>query len=354
MAGMEKVDLNTIAKASGMSLSTVHRALSGKGRVSAATRRRVLKVAARLGYRPNLVARSLRSRRSATLGVVVAGLDSSFYAHVLEGISRTAQEQDYAVVLACSYGDGAKERDLVELLLGKQVDGLIVQPADNDQNCSYYAMLIEQQAHLVFIDRYLPGVNVDSVCTDNRLGGYLAGQHLADLGRKAVCVLMPSAEEAGASSIRERTEGLTQALKDNGLRTVEMLEADTDGGADRHECARLTVCEYLDRQQSFDALFAAQDGLAVGALEALRSAGRSVPEDVSVIGFDDQDLCAYTYPALTTIHQPMREIGCEAAALVFRRLEQGSEPMPRQRINLEPRLVVRGSCGGTEKAPSSE
>src|SRR3989442_371934 len=118
-------DMDTIARELGVSKTTVHYALSNTGRVSAATRRRVIEVADRLGYRPNLIARSLRSKRSATLGVVTVGLTSSYFAHVLEGIDRVVQQHDHSMLLACSYGDPAKEQELIGLLLDKGADGLI-------------------------------------------------------------------------------------------------------------------------------------------------------------------------------------------------------------------------------------
>ncbi|MBN1669868.1 MAG: LacI family DNA-binding transcriptional regulator [Kiritimatiellae bacterium] len=340
------LSLSDIAKAAGVSTTTAHRALAGKGRISRATRRRVSKVAERLGYRPNLIARSLRARRTATLGVVVDALDSSFYAHVVEGIDDVAQAQEYAVLLACSHGVPERERRLLELLLAKRVDGLIVQPAGTTENAAYYTALLEQAVPVAFADRYLPGVHADSVCTDNVLGGYLAGRHLAQLGRRAIVLVAPSAREGATTSLRERMQGFARALEDQGVPAARVLGTDLPADLSRQERARRAVHAHLASNKTADGLFAVQDGLAVGALQALREAGAKVPGAVSVVGFDDEDLCAYTHPPLTTIHQPMREIGATAARLVLRRLQEGYAGLPSQRIGLEPHLVVRQSCGG--------
>lgn len=340
--------METIAKQLGVSKTTVHYALCNTGRVSEATRQRVLKAAEALGYRPNLLARSLRVKRSATLGVVVIGLTSTYFAHVLEGIDGVAQQYAHNILLACSYGNPAKERDLIEMLLDKGVDGLIVMPADPEANSEYYSRLVQEGVYLVFVDRYLPGVNVDSVATDNLQGGYLAARHLLQRGRKRIAVVTTTSRERRSTSVQARLNGCNRALQEADLEPAILLGPNVPDRVPDEQFAYHAVREHLlSGGKPFDGVFAVHDGLAYGTIEALLELGLQVPEDVAVVGFDDQDPSAYFHPPLTTIRQPMREIGEEAVRLLFRRLKEETNPLPRQRISLEPTLIIRQSCGSS-------
>jgi len=344
-------DMESIAQKLGVSKTTVHYALRDTGRVSEAMRKRVREVAAELGYRPNLIASSLRSQRSATLGVVVQTLTSSFQAHVIEGIESVAQEERHGILLSCSYGSPTKERELVDLLLDKGVDGLIVAPADPDENRDHYIRMIEDGVALVFADRSVPGLNVDSVSTDNILGGYLATRHLVEIGRKRIAFLTTNSRDRRSTSVQARLAGCQRALQEAGFELAAVLGPDVPDSKPEEQFGLDAVKERLRKKdRGFDALFAVHDGLAYGAIEALVDHGISVPREVSVVGYDDQDPSAYYHPPLTTVRQPMRQIGEEAARLLFRRLRTKS-PLPRQRVSLEPALVVRQSTlGGKQSA----
>ena len=339
------VDMDAIAKELGCSKTTVHYALRNTGRVSDGMRQRVLEAAEGLGYRPNLIARSLRAQRSATLGVVVIGLASSYYAHVLEGIDTVAQQHEHSMLLVCSYGDPVKEREHIRLLLDKGVDGLIVMPADPEANSEFYSRLTDEGTQFVFVDRHVPGMNADSVATDNLMGGYLAGRHLVQSGRERVLVVTTTSRERRSTSVQARLNGCNQALQEAGLDTALVLGPNVPDRFPDEQFAYQAVREHLlaGGGGGFDGVFAVHDGLAYGTIEALTEANLRVPEDVSVVGFDDQDPSAYFHPPLTTIRQPTREIGGEAVRLLFRRLEEGDAPLPRQRLSLEPALVVRKS-----------
>ena len=345
-SGQKATDMEAIAKALGVSKTTVHYALRNKGRVSEATRKRVLKVAAEMGYRPNLLARSLRTQRTDTVGVVLVTLTSSYHAHLLEGIDGIAQAFEHSILVACSYRSAAKERQLVEVLLEKGVDGLIVAPADPDENADYYRRLVEDGVHLVFVDRYIPGVNVDSVSTDNLTGAYRAVEHLAALGRKRIAVLTTISGERRSTSVEARIAGCARALQEAGLEPAIVLGPDVPDKLPEEEFAYDSVREHLrSSRKRFDAVFAMHDGLAYGAIEAILESGLRVPEDVAVVGFDDQDPSAYIHPPLTTVRQPARSSGEEAVRILFRRLRDPEMPPPRQRVSLEPELIVRKSCG---------
>src|SRR4051812_21493584 len=173
MKSHKPLDMEAIAQRLGVSKTTVHYALRETGRVSEQTRKKILKVAEEVGYRPNGLARGLRLRKTKTIGIILGSLTSTFHAHVLEGIDQTAQEHGYTMLLSCSYGLPEKEYNIIETLLERGVDGLIIAPADPEANRDHFLHLLTQNVKLVFVDREVPGVNVDLVASDNRLGAFL-------------------------------------------------------------------------------------------------------------------------------------------------------------------------------------
>jgi LacI family transcriptional regulator len=336
--------METIARKLGVSKTTVHYALRDTGRVSKQMREKVRALARDLGYRPNRLARSLRTKRTDTLGVVLVSLRSTFHARLLGGIESAAQEREFGALLAISNHDFSVEKQRVELLLEKGIDGLIVAPAPSQESTAYYERLIEDGVKIVFIDRDVPGLNVDAVSTDNELGGYLAAKHLIGRGRKSIAFLLPSSTES--TSARGRLDGWTRALQEVGMKPSIVLGSDVPDQETDEEYASLAVKSYLSsKRHRFDALFAAHDGLAFGAVNALAQEGLSVPDDVAVVGFDDQDSSGFFQPPLTTIRQPAELIGREAVRVLFREFSEPSGNEPRQRILLDPTLVVRASCG---------
>jgi LacI family transcriptional regulator len=339
-------DMEAIARRLGVSKTTVHYALRNTGRVSQAMRDRVLNLARELGYRPNRLARSLRTKKTDTLGVILVNLTSSYHAHVLDGIDTVAQGHEFGILVACSHFDVARERRLADLLLEKGVDGLIVEPMAAAEGASYYQKLVDSGVKIVFVDREVPGVQVDAVSTDNERGGYLAGQHLLQLGRKKLAFVTTNSKDRGAASVEARLAGFNRALVEAGEKPAEVVglkvpDQPTDEG---FGCA--AVLELLEtRRKAFDGLFAAHDGIAYGAMRALAQQGLRVPADIAVIGFDDQDPSAYFQPPLSTVRQPAQSLGEEAVRLLLRRLGDATIPPARQRRLLDPILVVRGSCG---------
>lgn len=339
----ETADMDTVARLAGVSKATVHRALQNTGRISPMTREKVLAVAAQIGYRPNRLARSLREQRSATLGVVVTSIAGSLYAHALEGIESVLQEQDYSVLLACSHSDFGRERAAVELLREKQVDGLIVVPADPEQGSEFYAALTAQDAPLVFLDRAVPESEADAVATDHEAGGYLAARCLLQAGRRRIGFVSTLAVKRRYASVRERLRGCNRALAEAGLPPAVEIGPGVPDRETHHAFGYTAMQSYLQTGNRLDGLFAVNDQAAYGAILALAEAGLRVPDDIAVVGYDDLDMSAYFSPPLTTVRQPMHTIGTEAARLLIRRIDR-SEPAPPRRLLLEPTLIIRRSC----------
>jgi len=345
------MDMEQIAKLLGVSKTTVHYAIRNTGRLSDKTRTRVLKAVQDIGYRPNALARSFRRKRADTLGVVLVALNNSIHAHLLEGVEGVARQNQHTMLVACSHGKSDVERELVEVFMEQGVDGLIVVPCHPAQNRSYYRGLIETGIHLVFVDREIHGLDAEIVTTNHEKGAYLEVQHLLNLGRrKLICVATRSSSHR-STSVQERIHGVNRALREAGLAPATVLGTDPPDFAAHEQYGYDVMSDYLKRApECFDAVCAVHDGLAYGVIRALTEGGLRVPKDVAVVGFDDQDPSAYFQPPLTTVRQPMREVGMEAGRLLFRRLNEPEMDAARQRIVLEPTLIVRESSGATVKA----
>jgi LacI family transcriptional regulator len=346
--GVQRADITTIARELGISVATVHRALHDSGSVSESTRRRVLETAQRVGYRPNRIAQELRARKTFTIGVTFTGISSAFYASILDGVEEAAHQAGYSVLLGCSHDDPDKEREQIELLLEKRVAGIILSPADPSVSASYYSGLIEEGVRLVFVGRHVPGVPGDSVETNNALGGYLVGKHLAVLGRQRIGIVTTIAPKRQYTYVLERIAGCQQALQEHGLSATVIGEA-LEERMPLPRFAYQAVWDYLRKGEAVDAVFALNDDLAYGAINALFDAGYRVPDDVSVVGFNDEAMSEFFRPALTTVRSALRELGIQAVHLLLERVAATESPTLGRRVLIEPQLIVRESCGAKSR-----
>ncbi len=340
--------ISAVAELAGVSTTTVHRALTGKQEISPETRAKVLAVAEEVGYRPSQVARSLATGRTATVGIVLTGLHGSFYSEITEGMEAVAAQHDYSVLLGFSQDSWEKEKKQIITFLEKSVEGLIVFPCSPDENYKLFCNIQDEGIPLVFIGRSVPGIDTDLVAADNVRGGYLAGSHLIKLGRRKPVFLAGMPRKIEGTSRQGRIEGFNQALTEAGLEPCEVVYSPIGTGKDRDRYGYRAVTNYLEGGNTFDAVFTRNDLLACGALAACSDWGLAVPEDVSIIGFDDQDVATYLRPALTTIRQPMCQIGKQAMRMLLRRTERGEESLPPQEILMVPQLIVRESCGANQ------
>lgn len=338
-------DMKTIAERVGVSKTTVHRALANVGRISPETREKILKVAAELDYRPNNLARGLRSQKSATIGFVVIGLTNSFYSTILEGVESISTDSGYSILVARTEGRMSREIQHLDVLREKRVDGIIIAPSHPTDNAEYYEKLRQIGIPFVFIDRYVESVDADYVMTDNFLGGYLAGKHLVSLGRRRIGFGCIPGSEMKATSVSDRIRGLAAAMEEVGLGAPAMVGEGLPGFKPQEGFAAASVERYLRDGGELDGVFACNDNTAIGIVTGLKRMGLSVPGDVSVVGFDDLDIAPYVQPALTTIRQPARTLGEEAIRLLLKRMSAGQRG-PYQRLSLPPQLVIRESCGG--------
>jgi LacI family transcriptional regulator, galactose operon repressor len=321
-----------VARLAGVSTATVSRALNGTGQIAPATRAAIDAAVQQLGYHPNTAARSLVTRSTQTIALLLPDITNPFYAALMSGIQEQAREAGHTMLLCTTEGDPEREEQYLSLLRAKQVDGVLVDglvlPPDR------IARFTRDGLPIVCLDRDIDSKAVPLVQVDNRLGARMATEYLLSLGHKRI------AHVAGAPELRiseERIQGYRDALSAAGIQPDPNLVAVgsflEEGG---YEAMR-TLLE----GSGFSAVFAANDLSALGVLSAIVESGRSVPGDVSVVGFDDLRLSQFTIPPLTTIHQPAVEIARRATQLLLD-LAAGREVRQLRHL-LEPTLVVRGS-----------
>ncbi|HEU4798978.1 MAG TPA: LacI family DNA-binding transcriptional regulator [bacterium] len=330
------VTIRDVAARARVSVATVSRVVNGSPhRVSPATRRRVASAVRSMGYHANIIAQGLKQRRTRTVALIVPDISNPFFPAIARGIEDKAQERGYAVLLCNTYEDLARERTYLDLLRKRMVDGLIF--ATVGSNTRHLRALRRERLPVVLVARDVEGVRIDAIFVDNFRGEFEATSHLIGLGHRHV------AHIAGPPSLHvasERRRGYLRALEAAGVPQEDAVVVEGDFSADG---GRNAVRTLLERNIRFTAVAAANDLMAIGAMEALRHSGRRVPDDVAVVGFDDITFASLVSPALTTVAQPKYKMGQLAMDRLLA-LMDGSDGRPKQMV-LPPELVVRESCG---------
>lgn len=324
--------IRDVAARAEVSPATVSRVLNGRTDVATELRDRVHAAVSELGYRPNGAARSLRTRATTVLGVVISDITNPFFTAMVRGVEDTAQEAGYSVVLANTDEDPAKERRYFEVAAAEQMAGVVLSPASTSH--TRIDVLTERNIPTVTIDRRLRGVPIDSVTVNNFRAAAEATAHLIDQGcRRIGFVAGPTTTTTGA----RRLAGYRAALRDAGMTADPGLVVNADFRIDGGRAATVGLLEHDD----IDGLFVSNNLMTIGALEALGSLGRSVPDDLAVVGFDDVSWASALRPPLTVVTQPTYEIGRRAAELLLARIR--GDVSPPQHLVLPTSLVVRES-----------
>src|SRR5436190_3159518 len=334
--------MKRIAGELGVSITTVSKVLNNRHDIGHATRARVLAKVAELGYQPNAVARSLTLRRTHTLGVVIPDLMHSFFVEVVAGIEAVASARGYGLLLCSSNEDPAKERQELEMLRQRQVDGIVLGSANATGNTDLLQQLTTRGIGLVMIDRDdHPEVHCDRVVTDDEEVGRLATSHLIAQGRRAI------AHVTGTSVVhaKRRADGYRAALKSGRLKPRP--EWIIRGGFKEADGYR-AMQKLLGLKPRVDAVFAANDPSAIGAMKAIWDAGLRIPEDIAIVGAGDIALGDLLRVPLSTVSWSREDQGKAAAELLLERIDdnvQDGADRP-QRVVIPPKLVVRRSSGG--------
>lgn len=327
--------IKDVAARVGVSRQTVSRVINNKPEVSPETRSRVQAAIDELGYRPNAAARSMVSGRSCMLGCVAPNLIDYTFAAIIETAQAQARRMGY-FILTGSAPTLADVEPLLEEMLLRQVDGLLVLNPCMDDRSRFFLQLPEKGTPVVYVASSPEGARVPVVHCDDFQGGLQATQYLIELGHRSIATVVGDSDQRFAS---DRLEGYYHALQEAGLEGSPGLVMSGDWSATSGYRA---VQRLLKSRQRFTAIFAQNDRMAVGVIKALRAAGLRVPEDVSVLGFDDIPLASYFDPPLTTLRQPMESFGRQAAQLLIKTIENPATGP--QQITLPARLIVRASC----------
>ena len=327
------VNIKEVAKAAGVSASTVSRVLTGKIPVSAETKSRVLAAVAQMNYQPNAVAQGLKGGRLHTIGLVVPNIRSLVFPAAIRGIEDTAEQHGYTVVLCNTDENIDKERLYIESLRRRLVDGFLFSTARPGHE--YLLDLPDEGVPVVFLIRQL-GKSVNTVVLDNEGGAYEATRYMLGRGLRKIAFINGSLD---LPLYRHRYEGYQRALREAGVGEPDKLVIhDISGWDDGYK----TMTEVLAAGLRPDAVFATSDPKAMGIIRAIRDAGLQVPQDISVMGFDNLDFSNQIDPPLTTVAQPFYEMGVRACRRLIHLIESGRSG--RSKIEVLPaQLVIRKS-----------
>lgn len=336
-ANSADVTIKDVASLAGVSPMTVSRVINESERVSPETQRRVEKAIAELGYIPSRLARGLSGRRTGTLAVIVPDVANPFFTMVVRAAEEVARRSAYRVILCDTRADLAVERDVIEELIAHRVEGIAIAPV-SDQSKPHLARLSRFGVPFVLIDRTVAGVDCDAVLGDSVGGAQRLVEHLIGLGHRRIGMIV---EKDEVSTARERRQGYESALKAAGLSLDSGLVAETtpdpDGGFEG--MGRLLAAE-----ERPTAVFAVNNLVALGAIEAVRNAGLQVPDDVALVCFDDIEFASRLYPFLTALEQPAETFGTLGAQLLLERI-QGRGRTRDHVVVLPGQLTIRRSCG---------
>ncbi|MFC9428962.1 LacI family DNA-binding transcriptional regulator [Streptomyces sp. NPDC056987] len=325
--------IKDVAAEAGVSAATVSRVLNDHPSVSPESRARVLAAVAALGYRPNAVARSLRTDETRTLGLVISDVLNPYFTSLARAVEEEARALGYSVIIGNADERPELQDHHVRTLLDRRIDGLLLSPADRGAKLILDA--VRAATPVVFVDRWIPGVDVPVVRADGRAAVRELVAHLLALGhRRPAIIAGPAATTTGS----ERVDAFRAALGEHG---VALPEAYIGQGDFQAESGRRAAERFLDLPRPPDAVFAADNLMALGALDAFRARGLRVPEDIALAAFDDIPWFVHTDPPITAVAQPTDELGRAAVRALVERIA-GREPPS---VTLPARLVVRSSCG---------
>ncbi len=329
--------IEDIARKTGVSKSTVSRALGGSTRISASTRARIATAAGKLHYEPNYLARSLSRSKTLSIGVILEDIMNPFFTEVAKGIETSLSRGGYTMLLTSSGYVPEAELELTRTLLRNRVDGVLITPVAMDS--ASVRLLQARRVPFFVMNEKSSGPDSNWIDSDNLAGGYMAAEHLLKLGHRRFLIL----RNLGLHGTRDRFEGIRRALDDRRIPPGDRLILD---GAVGRDDSRALVDRFLaenGRGALPTAVLAANDMVAVGAMESLLSHGVRVPREVSIIGYDDVYIAGMLRVPLTTVHQAKYRMGQIAATGLLHILDGRQKPGGQQFL-IKPRLIIRESC----------
>lgn len=337
MENIKEITIYDIAKNLNVSPSTVSRALNNDPTVNKKTKKKVLEAAAQMGYRSNQVARSLRQQNSLTIGVIAYDLNSSMMISVLSGIEKIANETGYSIIITDSSQSAEKEAINAANLFNRRVDGLIVSLAPNTGNLDHFKPFRDKQIPLIFLDRSGTPEEFASVVIDNLTCGYLATKHLIEQGCRRIAHITST---LGQKNYMQRYRGYLDALAEHKIPYSENLLIVSPPTEESAEKAAKRIIGF---QPLPDGVFVSDDFVAAVAIRTFSAYGIRVPQDIAVVGFNNDIIGRFLNPTLTTVNYPGKEIGEAAARLLINRLKGTGDIEKVTTVSIRADLIIRQS-----------
>jgi len=335
-----EVTLKHIADALGVSAMTVSRALNGRSNVDDETKQRVLNKAQSMGYTPNRVAKSLVSRKTYTIGVVIPEITHAFFPEVVRGIEEVTYKSDYQLFLTNANEQFNREKEAIKTLRSQRVDGLLISTSLTEKDYSFYEDIIDSGDNIVFFDRCIEGIGASCVSLNDRISSRQITNHLIEDHTYTDLAYLSGPQKVSIG--RERLQGYLDAMNQHNLpvKNEWVIEAgfQEQGGYEK-------MLQLLDSpgQKFPEAVVCVNDPSAIGAVKAIKEAGLAIPDDIAVVGFTDDVRAPLLDVPLTTVHQPAYEVGKRAAQKLIKTIEDDNELV--ENIEVPTTLTIRSSCG---------
>ncbi|MEI9945759.1 MAG: LacI family DNA-binding transcriptional regulator [Chitinophagaceae bacterium] len=342
----EAVTIKDIAKALGLSTSTVSRALRDSYEISPETKKLVLEYAQKINYHPNPIALGLKERRTLSIGVIVSEIANSFFSQAIDGIESIAYKNGYNVIISQSRESSEREAINLNYLTSRSIDGMIVSLSAETTNFDNFKELYARGMPMVFFDRVADDINTHKVTVDNYKGAYDAVLHLLQNGYKQIAALTISEV---LSISKERLAGYKAALADNGIKENESWIKYCPHGGLIAEEVETAISELLSLKSKPDAILALNDKLTTGSLRVLKSKKMRVPENIGLIGFSNSDITELIDPPLSIIKQPAFEMGAIATSQLLQLIESKRPITEFETKMLAPQLIIRESSGSKKE-----
>lgn len=332
-----KATIHTIAARLNMSASTVSRALSGNTRISKKTIELVKKTAEELNYKPNQLASNLRKGKGNVIGVIIPRINRYFFSHAIAGMESITNPSGYNLLICQTNEDAVNEIKSIQTMIQNRVDGIIMSISTGTRNSQPIVDAVKEGIPVVLFDRVLPNLNIDYVMNDNLSGGYEATKHLLQQG---ITKIYHFAGPQHINVYKDRLDGYRKAMEEAGIDVEDHMVY--DDVLTKQQGEEITKALIAGKQLP-EAIFAASDYSALGALISLKEAGIKVPESVALCGFANEPFTELTEPGLTSLEQYSEDMGKSAAKMLIERMENIQEHGLSRLITFKPKLIIRES-----------
>jgi LacI family transcriptional regulator len=333
----KKLSIVDIASQLNVSKTTVSFVLNGRAkekRISNELIERILKFVEEVGYKPNSLAKSLRTGKSHTIGLMVEDISNPFFANIARLIEDKAYNNGYKIIYSSTDNDTNKTKELLTMFSDRHVDGYIISPPEGiEENISG---LLNNNLPVIFFDRYLPNIETDCVVVNNQFSTYNATKHLIDQGYLNIAFITFSSDQ---TQMQDRVSGYQKAIKENKLKQ-HLKEIKFNQNA---ELITRPITEYLTKNISLDAIVFGTNHMGACGLKVIKKLGLKIPDDLAIVSFDDYEVFQLYTPSITAIEQPFEEIADNVITLMLKRLKGKLKPAEKQNITIQTSLVIRES-----------